>query len=79
MITNYGFNLLGTWNYKRKYSYCQNDRILGGLLVFSQGSIRRDFTNLDPHYEVRIIMRMFLLDAWTSTDNVKVNVDSNTI
>jgi hypothetical protein len=34
---------------------------------------------LDPHYEVRIIMRMFLLDAWTSTDNVKVNVDSNTI
>lgn len=37
MITNYGFDLKGTWNFRRKYSYCQNERILGGLLVYSQG------------------------------------------
>ncbi|KAL4454332.1 hypothetical protein ABPG74_012289 [Tetrahymena malaccensis] len=87
---NYGHNDINNWGYTfsgffstRRYNFCSGRNIIGGWGVGSSqvaGTpliIERNFPTLNPHWRLRLIAELFLIDNWNAADNVQIIIDNS--
>lgn len=83
-IADWGFNFSGFVG-QRRYNLCRGRNIIGGWGVGSSETastphvISKTFSSVEPHWQIRIVAQLYLLDNWGASDNLKVTVDGSTL
>ncbi|CAD8125624.1 unnamed protein product [Paramecium sonneborni] len=63
---------------KQKFSFLNNKIVLGGLLVWNDGSYKKTWNIQKPHYAVSIYFNLTYGDGYTGSFKYKVGLSSNT-
>lgn len=75
-VTNSGFSITNNLPGPYLFSDCDTYRIFGGMYSFSSGSLLKIIGGLPPHFQFRLILKVFFIDSWDN-ESFNLYIDGN--